>query len=147
LKTKSVCVFFFKKYILVVLKAKMLKRFTAPTVVKASSCLTVAAQSTSAVRNLHFPLTPAPMPITYLDSDPLEFALRTEARHFGMDDGMYVRELAFCRINDNPTVGDFRNAGPEGRRKIFHGSTRQDFFRWLTYKLCGTPEHLYHEGW
>lgn len=127
----------------------MLQRFAPTSLIARNIALPVSAAAINvcAFRKLHFPLTPAPMPITYLDSDPLEFALRTEARHWGFDDQAYVRELAFCRINDNPTIGDFRAAGPEGRKKMFHGSTRQDFFRWMTFKVCGTPEHLYHEGW
>jgi len=99
------------------------------------------------VRAYHFPLSRPPIPITYLDSDPLEYAVRTEARNFGFDDFQYMRELAFVRINDNPTVGDFRSLNTEGRRKIFWGSDRQDFFRYFTYKVTGAPEHLYHEGW
>ena len=122
----------------------MLKRFcTAPR----ATVPLVSASAFTAARALHFPLTPAPMPITYMDSDPLEFALRNEARNFGFDDCMYVRELAFVRIHDNPSVGDFRSMSADGRRKLFHGSTRQDFFRWMTWKVTGTPEHLYHEGW
>jgi hypothetical protein len=99
------------------------------------------------VREMHFPLSRPPIPITYLDSDPLEFALRTEARNYGMDDFQYMRELAFVRINDNPSVGDFRSMNTDARRKMFWGSDRQDFFRFLTYKVVGQPEHLYHEGW
>jgi hypothetical protein len=127
----------------------MLRRgLFVPRTTSASAAATfTAAFNVSAVRNLHFPLSPPPLPITYLDSDPLEFAVRTEGRNFGFDDVQYVRELAFIRIGDNPTVGDFRNAGPDGRRKIFMGSNRQDFFRFLTYKVCGKPEHLYHQGW
>lgn len=98
-------------------------------------------------RFLHFPISRPPIPVTYLDSDPLEFAMRNEARIHGFDDFTYMRELAFIRINDNPTVGEFRALSKEQRADMFWGSDRQDFFRWLTLKTTGTAEHLYHEGW
>lgn len=100
-----------------------------------------------AARNLHFPLTRPPIDLEYLDTDPLEFAVRTESRVWGFDDLTYMRELAFVRIHDNPTVGDFRAMTPEARKDMFWGSDRQDFFRHLTWKVTGTPEHLYHRGW
>ncbi|KAG8341783.1 putative cytochrome c oxidase subunit 10 [Trypanosoma vivax] len=99
------------------------------------------------VRALHFPLTPPPIEIEYLNDDPLEFAVRTEARKWGFDDMGYMRELAFVRISNNPTVGDFRSMSADERRNLFWGSDRQDFFRHLTHTLIGTPEHLYHRGW
>eukprot|EP00758_Cryptobia_borreli_P002378 Tbor_TRINITY_DN2987_c0_g2::TRINITY_DN2987_c0_g2_i1::g.1182::m.1182 len=98
-------------------------------------------------RSLHFPLTRPPIQIDYLDSDPLEFAVRTEARVWSFDDLAYMREMAFIRINDNPTVGEFRSMTADERRKMFWGSDRQDFYRHLTWKVTGTPEHLYHRGW
>lgn len=98
-------------------------------------------------RCLHFPITPPPIEIEYLDDDPLEFAVRTEARKFGFDDMSYMRELAFVRINNNPSVGQFRAMTPDERRNLFWGSDRQDFFRHLTHTLTGVPEHLYHRGW
>lgn len=108
----------------------------------------ICAASTGAQAcRLHFPVSAPPIPIEYLDSDPLEFAVRTEARKWGFDDLQYMRELAFVRIKENPTVGDFRQMAPEERRDIFWGSDRQDFFRHLTFTLTGTPEHLYHRGW
>lgn len=110
-----------------------------------TSC--VAATAGAHCRQLHFPVTPAPIEIEYLDTDPLEFAVRTEARAWGFDDMQYMRELAFVRIKENPTVGQFRQMAPEDRRDMFWGSDRQDFFRHLTFKVTGTPEHLYHRGW
>ena len=112
-----------------------------------------AARTTSAVaaasqaRFLHYPINRPPIEIEYNDEDTLEFALRTEARNWGFDDMQYVRELAFCRINDNPTVGEFRNITVQQRREMFWGSDRQDFYLWLTWKVLGKPEHLYHEGY
>ncbi|CBH18347.1 cytochrome oxidase subunit X [Trypanosoma equiperdum] len=105
------------------------------------------ACSVPQARSLHFPITPPPIEIEYLDNDPLEFAVRTEARKWRFDDMGYMRELAFVRINNNPTVGDFRNMSPDERRNLFWGSDRQDFFRHLTCTLTGSPEHLYHRGW
>lgn len=105
----------------------------------------VAPVAMCAARQLHFPLSKPPLPISFLDSDPLEYALRIEARNYGMDDMQYTRELAFCRIADNPTVGDFRNMPEQKRKELFWGSNRQDFYRWFTYKVIGKPEHLYHE--
>nr|AAB50892.1 cytochrome c oxidase subunit 10 {N-terminal} [Crithidia fasciculata=insect trypanosomatids, Peptide Mitochondrial Partial, 33 aa] [Crithidia fasciculata] len=32
---------------------------------------------------LHFPISAPPIEIDYLDNDPLEFAVRTEARKWG----------------------------------------------------------------
>lgn len=110
-----------------------------------TSAMTFAAANQ--VRFLHFPLSRPPLPITYIDADPLEFALRTEARTYGFDDFTYMRELAFIRINDNPTVGEFRAMTEDDRKKMFWGSDRQDFFQWFTWKVCGKPEHLYHQGW
>jgi hypothetical protein len=107
----------------------------------------LTAVAVAQARALHFPITPSPIPIEYLDSDPLEFAVRNEARNWRFDDLGYMRELAFVRINDNPTVGSFRKMTPEQRRELFWGSDRQDFYRHLTYKVVGTPEHLYHQGW
>jgi len=95
-------------------------------------------------RDLHYPLSPAPFPIKYLDSDPLEFVLRQEARNFGLDDFEYSRELAFVRINDNPSVGYFKGLSSADRAKLFYGSTRQDFYTYLVFKLTGQVEHLYH---
>lgn len=88
-----------------------------------------------------------PIEVDYLDTDPLEYAVRTEARKWGFDDFQYMRELAFVRIHNNPSVGQFRQMSPAQRRDIFWGSDRQDFFRHLTFSLTGTPEHLYHRGW
>lgn len=107
----------------------------------------IVPTSVAALRELHFPLSKPPLPITYLDSDPLEYALRIEARCFQFDDMQYTRELAFVRIGDNPTVGDFRNMTGQQRREMFWGSNRQDFFRMFTWKVIGKPEHLYTEGW
>jgi hypothetical protein len=100
-------------------------------------------------RQHHFPLGPPPIEIEYLDSDPLDFALRTECREFNFDDVNYMRELAFIRIHDNQhlTVGDFRAMTPDQRKKMFWGSQRQDFFRWFVWKLTEKKEHLYHQGW
>ena len=95
-------------------------------------------------RSLHWPLSPPPIQVKYLDEDPLEFALRQEARHYGLDDFDFSRELAFVRINDNPTVGEFRYMTSEGRANMFYGSNRQDFYRYFTWKVLGDPEHLYH---
>ena len=107
----------------------------------------VGLSAVAQVRNFTYPMTAPPIEITYLDSDPLEYAVRTEARVRGYDDFYYHRELAFVRINDNPTVGQFRAMTKEQRRRMFWGSNRQDFFVHLTWKVLGTPEHLYHEGW
>lgn len=101
----------------------------------------------AAKRELHFPISRPPIEIGYLDTDPLEFALRTEARVWGFDDFAYMRELAFVRINDNPTVGDFRNMSGEERKKLWWGCNRQDFYRWFVFRVCGKKEHLYHTGW
>ena len=106
-----------------------------------------ATMSAGAARELHFPLTKPPLEITYLDSDPLEYALRIEARNFGLDDFQYMRELAFVRINDNPSVGEWRNLSAEERKFQWWGSDRQDFYSWFTYRLLGKREHLYHRGW
>ena len=106
-----------------------------------------ALAAVAQARNLHFPITPAPIEIEYLDTDPLEYAVRQEARAWGFDDMSFMRELAFVRINDNPTVGQFRSMTPDQRRDMFWGSDRQDFFRFLTYKVLGKQEHLYHQGW
>lgn len=106
-----------------------------------------AASAASQTRQLHFPVSAPPIEIDYLDTDPLEFAVRTEARKWGFDDMQYMRELAFVRIKENPTVGQFRQMAPDERRDMFWGSDRQDFFRHLTFTLTGAPEHLYHRGW
>lgn len=106
---------------------------------------TVCAATQS--RQLHFPISAPPIEIEYLDADPLEFAVRTEARKMGFDDLQYMRELAFVRIKENPTVGQFRQMAVEERRDMFWGTDRQDFFRHITFTLTGTPEHLYHRGW
>lgn len=119
----------------------MMRRFTAFLPAAA------AVSSLQQTRQLHFPISAPPIDIEYLDSDPLEFAVRTEARKWGFDDLMYMRELAFVRIKENPSVGDFRQMAPEERRDLFWGSDRQDFFRHLTNVLTGAPEHLYHRGW
>lgn len=114
----------------------------------ASSKLAVAtASAVTATRDLHFPLTRPPIEISYLDSDPLEYALRIEARNFGLDDFQYMRELAFVRINDNPTVGQWRALTPDERKFQWWGSDRQDFYSWFTYRVLGKREHLYHKGW
>lgn len=110
-------------------------------------CASALAAPLAAARNLHFPLSRPPIDIEYLDTDPLEYAVRTEARVWGFDDLAYMRELAFVRINDNPTVGEFKDMTKEDRRQMFWGSDRQDFYRHLTHKVIGTPEHLYHNGW
>ncbi|CAD2219151.1 cytochrome c oxidase subunit 10 [Angomonas deanei] len=107
----------------------------------------VAACTAVQARQLHFPITAPPVEIEYLDSDPLEYAVRTEARKWGFDDFQYMRELAFVRIKENPTVGQFRGMAADERREMFWGSDRQDFFRHLTFTLTGQPEHLYHRGW
>jgi hypothetical protein len=107
----------------------------------------VGLSAASQVRNFTYPCSPPPIPIEYLDSDPLEYAVRTEARNKGFDDFNYHRELAFVRINDNPTIGQFRAMTKEQRRRMFWGTQRQDFYAHLTWKVLGTPEHLYHEGW
>ncbi|AIN98493.1 cytochrome c oxidase subunit 10, putative [Leishmania panamensis] len=119
----------------------MMRRFTSR--ISAFTAMPAVEQ----IRQFHFPLTSPPIDIEYLDSDPLEFAVRTEARNWGFDDLQYMRELAFVRINNNPSIGDFRTMTPEERRDLFWGSDRQDFFRHITYKLTGNPEHLYHRGW
>jgi len=98
-------------------------------------------------RFISYPITKPPIDIEYLDSDPLEFFVRTEGRYFGFDDMMYHRELTFVRINDNPTIGQFRAMTKQQRQQLWWGCDRQDFFRWMTWRLTGTPEHLYHEGW
>lgn len=117
----------------------MMRRFTP----RVAAMAVVAAPS----RLVHFPITRPPIDIDYLDSDPLEFAVRTEARKWGFDDFQYMRELAFVRIKDSPTIGEFREMTADERRDMFWGSDRQDFFRHLTNTLMGTPEHLYHRGW
>ncbi|CUG88046.1 cytochrome c oxidase subunit 11, putative [Bodo saltans] len=111
------------------------------------ACNVFAVATAAQARSLHFPITAAPIEIEYLDTDPLEFAVRQEARTWGFDDMTFMRELAFVRINDNPTIGKFRSMTPDERRDMFWGSDRQDFYRFLTYKVTGTPEHLYHRGW
>ena len=95
-------------------------------------------------RGLHFPISRPKLQIKYLDEDPLEFALQQEARHFGYDDFSYNRELAFLRINDNPTVGQFRQMDTDQRAALFYGSDRPDFYAFLTWKVLGKHEHLYH---
>ena len=109
----------------------------------------VAAAIAGQARSHHFPMTKPPIEIEYLDSDPMDYAIRQEAREWGFDDLYYMRELAFVRIYDNPnlTVGEFRNMTPEERKKMFWGSNRQDFYRWFVWKTCGKKEHLYHKGW
>lgn len=111
------------------------------------ACNAFAIATAAQARGLHFPITAAPIEIEYLDTDPLEFAVRQEARAWGFDDMGYMRELAFVRINENPTIGQFRQMTPDQRRDLFWGSDRQDFYRHLTYKVTGAPEHLYHRGW
>ena len=118
-----------------------MQRLSARSV--APKALAVAAQA----RAMHFPCSKPPIEITYVDTDPLEYALRTEARVWGFDDMQYMRELAFIRINDNPTVGTFRTMTPDQRRDLFWGSDRQDFYLWFTWKVMGKPEHLYHKGY
>ncbi|KNH03933.1 cytochrome c oxidase subunit 10 [Perkinsela sp. CCAP 1560/4] len=95
-------------------------------------------------RQLHFPLSAPPLQIKYLDEDPLEYALQQEARHFGFDDTEYTRELAFVRINDNPTVGQFRQMNTDERASLFYASGRPDFYTFFTWKVLGKHEHLYH---
>ncbi|EPY34234.1 cytochrome c oxidase subunit 10 [Strigomonas culicis] len=107
----------------------------------------LAASAATQTRQMHFPISAPPVEIEYLDSDPLEYAVRTEARKWGFDDFQYMRELAFVRIKENPTVGQFREMTPDQRRDMFWGSDRQDFFRQLTFAVTGQPEHLYHRGW
>lgn len=119
----------------------MMRRFTSRV------AAFVAVPAVQQTRQLHFPISAPPIEIEYLDSDPLEFAVRTEARKWGFDDMQYMRELAFVRIKENPSIGDFRKMTPEDRRDLFWGSDRQDFFRHLTSTLTGAPEHLYHRGW
>lgn len=99
------------------------------------------------LRALHFPVSKPPIDISYLDADPLEYALRIEARKWGLDDLNYMRELAFVRIADNPTVGQFRSMTMAERRNMFCGSDRQDFYREFVNAVTGKPEHLYHNGW
>ena len=99
---------------------------------------------TTQKRTYLFPTTPPPVPQIYLPTDSLEFVIKTEARNQGMDDTEYMRELAFVRIHDNPSVGDFVAMTPEGRREMFQGSGRPDFFMEVTFKLLGKPELLYH---
>mmetsp|Transcript_20429 Transcript_20429/g.31887 ORF Transcript_20429/g.31887 Transcript_20429/m.31887 type:complete len:127 (-) Transcript_20429:27-407(-) len=94
-------------------------------------------------RQLHFPVSPPPLQIKYLDEDPLEYALQQEARHFGLDDGEYVKELAFVRINNNPTVGQFRAMTSDERASLFYASNKPDFYCYLTWKVVGKQEHLY----
>ena len=108
---------------------------------------TAFAATASQARFLHYPLSRPPIDMDYSDEDTLEFAMRQEARTWGFDDMTYVRELAFVRINDNPTVGQFRGMSPEQRREMFWGSDRQDFYMWFTWKVLGKPEHLYHQGY
>ena len=99
------------------------------------------------VRHMHYPVSRPPIEFTYGDEDTLEFALRTESRIWGFDDLGYMRELAFVRINDNPSVGQFRAMTADQRREVFWGSDRQDFYMWFTNKVIGKPEHLYHQGY
>jgi hypothetical protein len=112
-----------------------------------ASRMAAVGASASQARHLHFPISRPPIEIEYNDEDTLEFAMRTEARVWGFDDLAYVRELAFVRINDNPTVGQFRNMSVQERREMFWGSDRQDFYMWFTWKVLGKPEHLYHSGY
>ena len=118
-----------------------MKRFCAPVARRmaapATACL---AQS----RTYLFPCSPAPLPMTFGDQDQLELAVKTISREMKFDDMNYMRELAFCRIHDNPTVGEFRSMSPAQRRDLWHGSTRPEFFAELTYRLCGAPELLYY---
>jgi hypothetical protein len=107
----------------------------------------VGLSAVAQVRGFTYPMSGPPIDIEYLDSDPLEYAVRTEARNKHFDDFLYHRELAFVRINDSPTVGQFRAMTKEQRRRMFWGSNRQDFYCHLTWKVIGKPEHLYHEGW
>ena len=95
-------------------------------------------------RQLHFPLSSPPLQIMYLDEDPLEYALQQEARHFRYDDVAYNRDLAFVRIHDNPTVGQFRQMTSDQRASMFWGCDRPDFYAFFTWKLLGKHEHLYH---
>jgi hypothetical protein len=120
-----------------------MQRLTRSFAPKLAAAGAVATQG----RQLHFPLSRPPVEFDYTDEDTLEFAMRTEARTWGFDDLQYVRELAFVRINDNPTVGEFRNMTVDQRREMFWGSDRQDFYMWFTWKVLGKPEHLYHEGY
>ena len=114
---------------------------------RACQFATRSAAVATQMRGLHFPITRPPIDVEYLDTDPLEFAVRTEARVWQFDDMGFMRELGFVRINDNPTIGDFKNMTLDEQRKMFWGSDRQDFYRHLTWKVTGTPEHLYHRGW
>ena len=115
-----------------------MKRFCAPILRRAA--YTPATQC----RGYLFPASPPPIPLTFGDTDALELAVKTVAREWEFDDIQYMRELAFVRIHDNPTVGEFRAMTPEQRRDMWHGSTRADFFAELTFKLCGKPELLYY---
>ena len=106
--------------------------------------LSSAVGTPQMTRALHYPISGAPVPIKYLDSDPLEFALRQEARNYNLDDFEYSRELAFVRINDNPSVGFFKSLSSADRAALFYGTQRQDFYTYFVFKLIGEVEHVYH---
>ena len=120
-----------------------MRRFALSTFGAAAT--TVAQQA----RSVHFPLSPPPFETGYLDSDPLDFAIRQESRVMDFDDISYMKQLAFIRIHENPhiTVGEFRKMTDKERKDMFWGCDRADFYRHLVFRTVGIKEHLYHEGW